>query len=300
MQQSDFEHLKKLENLKNLKESIVEGFDDYLVEDDNVNDPDDLKDVVVDEYGEVIDEEEDSIESELKSVSNEDSSIEDESVFIEESNPFLDGEEETLSDNTQSQMSSFTPSNRSTQSQIALGSTRAQPRPALLKSWSKRSRFAVNETDKEYDLFKIYCVHGGGRSLQYISRVTNLSASTLTKISNKNNWKARAADYDRYQLTKRLKESQDSKHQLHMQKLEIYRHEQEVLGRQMTLSAARIAMKANTTLSHMLDSESNLPIEQLPSLLNTAAKLAEVGKSLQSSALGVENLLNVLEEADGE
>jgi hypothetical protein len=39
-------------------------------------------------------------------------------------------------------------------------------------------------------------------------------------------------------------------------------------------------------------------MRDIPGLLNSAAKLAEVGKSLQSGALGVEQLLVALEEAD--
>ena len=42
-------------------------------------------------------------------------------------------------------------------------------------SWLKRSYLAPNETDKEYELFKLYCINSGGRSLQYISTVSNVT-----------------------------------------------------------------------------------------------------------------------------
>ena len=165
-------------------------------------------------------------------------------------------------------------------------------------SWSKRSYLAPNETDKEFHLFKLYCMNSGGRSLQYISAVSNIAASTLSKVSNKNNWRRRSEDYDRAELVKKMKQVQTSKHELHLRKLEKYREEQESLGQQLTLNAARIAFLANSTLTKMLDQERDLDVRDLPSMLNVAAKLADVGKNLQSTALGVDNLLVALEESD--
>ena len=166
-------------------------------------------------------------------------------------------------------------------------------------SWLKRSYLAPNETDKEYELFKLYCINSGGRSLQYISTVSNVTPSVLSKLSNKNNWKRRAEDYDRAELVKKMKQVQTSKHELHLRKLEKYREEQEALGQQLTLNAARIAFLANSTLSKMLDDDRELDTRDLPGMLNVAAKLADIGKNLQSTALGVDNLLVALEEAEG-
>jgi len=167
-------------------------------------------------------------------------------------------------------------------------------------SWSKRSYLAPNETDKEFELFKIYCMYGGGRSLQYISNVSHATTSTLYKLSIKNNWKRRAEDYDRAQLVNKLKQVQTSKHELHIRKLEVYREEQEALGKQLTLNAARISFLANSALARMLDEDKQLDARDLPGMLNVAAKLADVGKNLQSTSLGVDNLLAAIEEAEGE
>jgi hypothetical protein len=96
-----------------------------------------------------------------------------------------------------------------------------------------------------------------------------------------------------------MKQVQTSKHELHLRKLDKYREEQEALGQQLTLNAARIAFLANSTLSKMLDEDRELDARDLPGMLNVAAKLADVGKNLQSTALGVDNLLVALEEAEG-
>ena len=168
------------------------------------------------------------------------------------------------------------------------------------KSWSKRSYLAPNETDKEFEMFKVYCLYGGGRSHLYIAQITNTQPTTVQKVASRNNWQRRTQDYDRAKLAEKIKQSQDSKHELHIRKLEAYRQEQEALGKQLTLNAARIAFLANTSLSKLIDEEKELDIRDLPSILNTASKLAEVGKNLQSSSLGVDNLLAAIEEAEAE
>lgn len=183
--------------------------------------------------------------------------------------------------------------------EIALHDTLATPN-SKGNSWMKRSYLAINETDKEFELFKIYCMYGGGRSLQYICNISNITTSVAYRISTKNNWKRRAEDYDRAELVKKMQQAQTSRHDIHLRKLETYRQEQEALGKQLTLNAARIALLANCTLSKMLDSERELDARDLPGMLNVAAKLADVGKNLQSSSLGVDNLLAALEEAEGE
>jgi hypothetical protein len=165
-------------------------------------------------------------------------------------------------------------------------------------SWLKRSKLAPLETDREFLLFNTYLLNQGGRSVMYVSRLSNLGPQTIQKISSKNSWKQRAEDYDRHLMVQKLKEAETKRHENHLKKLEKYRQDQESLGQQMTLNAARIAFISNATLEKMLSSETDIDIRDLPSMLNTAAKLAEVGKTLQSSALGVDNLLAAIEEGN--
>ena len=59
-----------------------------------------------------------------------------------------------------------------------------------------------------------------------------------------------------------------------------------------------IALLANASLAKMLEQEQVIGIKDLPAMLQAAAKLADVGKNLQSSALGVDNLLAAIEESE--
>jgi hypothetical protein len=172
------------------------------------------------------------------------------------------------------------------------------PRNKQGDPWSFRSIHAPNESEKEFNYFSSFLELGSGRSIQYLSNILNLQITTINKVSVKNNWKLRSSEYDRHILARRLQDSKDAKHTEHMLKLEQYRQEQEYLGKQLSTNAAKIAMIANNTLNNMIDNSNGIDIRDLPSMLNVAAKLADVGKQLQSTALGVDQLMLALEESD--
>ena len=95
-----------------------------------------------------------------------------------------------------------------------------------------------------------------------------------------------------------MAESQDSRHDEHVRQLEIYRQEQEIIGRQTSYTAGKILELANRTLDNLVTHESQLNVDDLPKFLTVAAKLAETGKVLQSTALGVDQLMQALDETE--
>lgn len=104
--------------------------------------------------------------------------------------------------------------------------------------------------------------------------------------------------YDSFMLERRVAESQDSRHSEHLAKLEQYRDEQEMLGRQMSILAAKLVISANRAVDKMLSSDSGMDVDDLAKNLTVASKLAEVGKNIQSTALGVDQLMNALDESE--
>jgi hypothetical protein len=166
------------------------------------------------------------------------------------------------------------------------------------KSFFIRQGGAVSESQKEFELFELYAKCGSGRSYNYISAIFNLQESRVAQIAKKNNWGERVADYDRNEFANKLQLEKDASAIEHKRKLEEYRSQQEFLGRALSHDAAKLAQLANRTLDDYLNSERVIDMRDIPSILNSAAKVAEVAKSLQSNALGVEQLLVALEEAD--
>jgi hypothetical protein len=97
-------------------------------------------------------------------------------------------------------------------------------------------------------------------------------------------------------LQERLKLEQDERAKIHKERLEDYRLQQEFLGRSLSSDAAKLAALVNSSLDSLLREGRNLDVRDIPAILNAANKAAEVGRNLQSSALGVDQLLTALEE----
>ena len=168
------------------------------------------------------------------------------------------------------------------------------------KSYLFRSGGALNESEKEFEIFAAYRDSGGGRSHLYIATLFNYNENRILHIAKKNCWAQRVADFDREQLVNSLALEKDARAIEHKRKLEVYRSQQEFLGRALSADAAKLAQLASRTLNSYLENNREIDLRDLPALLNSAAKIADVGKNLQSGALGVEQLLVALEEADFE
>jgi hypothetical protein len=166
------------------------------------------------------------------------------------------------------------------------------------KSYFIREGGASSETEKEFEIFKFWLNCGSGRSIPYLANIFNLQETRLHSLAKKNNWASRTSDYDIDILHEKLKLEQDARAIEHKKRLEDYRLQQEYLGRNLSINAAKLAALSQRTLDEYLDSNRAVDIRDIPSILNSAAKIAEVGKNLQSGALGVEQLLVALEEAD--
>lgn len=168
-----------------------------------------------------------------------------------------------------------------------------------IKAWERGSRFCKHETEKEFKLFSFWVNLNGGRSTttyRYLSITYSLPEEHILKIATKNCWAKRAAEYDRHQLQLKLQLEQDERAKIHKQKLEDYREQQEFLGRSLSADAAKIAALVSQSLDNMLANNRELDVRDIPAILNAAAKAAEMGRNLQSSALGVDQLLTALEE----
>lgn len=165
-----------------------------------------------------------------------------------------------------------------------------------INSWEFRSRMAKFESEKEFSMFRIFCEAGSGRSTKYISFTYNLPESRVLKIADKNNWAKRAADYDKNQLQIMLAQERTARAEEHKRKLEEYRMQQEFIGRSLSADAAKLAAIVSNTLDKFIAEERQLDVRDLPAMLNAANKAAEIGRNLQSSSLGVDQLLTALEE----
>lgn len=182
---------------------------------------------------------------------------------------------------------------------LILSSAGAAP-PGKEKPWAFRQLRAYNETKKEWDIFKYYCGCGESRSITHVAHLFGLRPATVLALSRKNNWALRSEAYDKFVLAKALRSEEKTRQAEHIRKLELFRQQQEFLGASMTGSAAKIMHLAQRRLDKMLENGAMLSEAQLSQLMSVAAKIAETGKALTGTALGVDALLEAVESNEGE
>ena len=167
-----------------------------------------------------------------------------------------------------------------------------------LQSWDYRSRLAPREGEKEFAMFCLYRDSGSGRSTKYISVMYNFPESRILKIAARDNWGKRVADYDKYQLQLLMKEESGKRALEHKKKLEEYRLQQEFLGRSLTADAAKLAAIVSRSLDKFIAADADIDIKDVPGILAAASKAGDIGRNLQASSLGVDQLLAALEEGE--
>jgi hypothetical protein len=167
-----------------------------------------------------------------------------------------------------------------------------------LNTWDFRGRLSPGEGEKEFEMFSLYRDSGSGRSTKYVSLTFNFAENRILKIAEKNCWAKRVADYDRHNLQLLLQEENSRRAIEHKKKLEEYRQTQEFIGRSLSANAAKLAAVANRTLDRVLREGENLDLRDVPGIIAAASKAADLGKNLQASSLGVDQLLAALEEVE--
>lgn len=184
-----------------------------------------------------------------------------------------------------------------------------------IKSYLRCSGGAINESPIEFDLFQKYLNLGVTRSVSNLYNYLNvnidassslgtvpsgprISVQKLRKISQLNNWQERALDYDHDNYTLELLEAEKSKEIEHKAKLEAYRAKQEFLGQLASRNAAMLLKLISNKVENILLEGEDLTLEQLKPLGDLAAKLAETGKNISSESLGVNELLELLDDPD--
>lgn len=165
--------------------------------------------------------------------------------------------------------------------------------------WEYRSGYAFEETQHEYEYLRFYLQLGRARSKIHLARIFNSSTNYINKIADKNNWYERVEAYDRQTYVNALSQENKTRRELHEEKLEIFRAQQETLANQASGNAAKILHLIQRKLDKLMNDTDNLTLDELVSTGNLAVKFSQLQKELGSQALAVDALLEAIDGEDG-
>jgi len=164
--------------------------------------------------------------------------------------------------------------------------------------WEFRKGGALNENEYEYNLFTTYLNLGGGRSKQYVSTLFKITKLRVEEIYRRNNWRYRSSIYDAKCLALANEDIDKQSILEHQKKLEQYRNQQEVIAQQASLTASKILSINLRKINEILENNETPTIQEVTFLGSLANKLAILGKDLGSQALGVDALLDAIDNVE--
>lgn len=152
-----------------------------------------------------------------------------------------------------------------------------------------------HESSDQYTAFQTYLKLSGNRSLMDLSGLTGHTVQTLTGWRKKYNWELRAARWDQDQLAVVWADADKLRRNAHKLAIVEFRESTERQARLMSNVSEKLVHLLNARLEKMIEAEEEIPLSMISNLIRAAASLSEQSRQSWGNALGVNELLQVVE-----
>jgi hypothetical protein len=163
-------------------------------------------------------------------------------------------------------------------------------------AWEYRSSWAPGERAKTYKMFQSFLDMGWERNIKSVALMYNVHKNTVYITAKKWKWVERAQLFDDYHKEHGAEAIKKARHDEHLKKLEEFRERTESLGSGLVTSGARLLQIALKSIAEMQANGETLDRRLISGALQAAAKVAETGRTLSAASIGVDEILNALNE----
>lgn len=160
----------------------------------------------------------------------------------------------------------------------------------------KVARAGQHESADQYAAFQLYVQLAGKRSLQRVAEERGHSPATVVKWAHKFQWERRAAAWDKQQMALAMRETENDKRNQHKQSIVEFRNAAERQARMMSRVSEDLVRVLGKRIAKAEENDEEIPISLVGGLLRAAAGLNEQSRESWGAALGVNELLSVVEE----
>jgi len=177
----------------------------------------------------------------------------------------------------------------------------AQPPPRTPGNiYEFRRGYKVNvagrhETAEQHACLQQYLRLKGLRSYSELSRITGHKIETLTKWADKFNWERRAAAWHKDELSLTLRQADKLKRDAHKEAIAEFRNASERQARIMSRVSEDLVRVLGKRIAQAEEDGEEIPMHMVGGLLRAAATINEQSRQAWGNALGVNELLDVVE-----
>lgn len=157
------------------------------------------------------------------------------------------------------------------------------------------TRYGKHESATQYKAFQEYLKLGSERTYAKVADFANVDSSTVRSWAKKFKWEKRAAQYDKEQVDIVWNKADRSRERKHRESIIEFRDASERQAKMMMeISENLLEVLIKRILEAQVNGE-DIPMNLVSGLMRAAANISEQSRQAWASALGVEDMLQIIE-----
>ena len=157
-------------------------------------------------------------------------------------------------------------------------------------------RYGKHESAEQFRAFQEYMHMGPKRSLKTIANTYDKTYDTVSAWSKKYNWDKRIAQWDKEQIALVYKETEKIREKKHKQSIMEFRDASERQARMMMDVSEDLLEVLTRRVKQAQQQGEDVPLPLVAGLLRATANITEQSRQAWASALGVEDMLQLVEQ----
>jgi hypothetical protein len=167
--------------------------------------------------------------------------------------------------------------------------------------WSFTRGYRVNEAgrhenEEQFRAFQFYLNSGGSRTLESTASFCDKGPQTISDWSKKYNWDRRCAAYDKKQMAITFKEANKIERQNQRRAIQEFRDANEEQARQMMEVSSDLMTIIQARIQKAAAEGEDIPMGLVSGLMRAAANISDSGRQSWATALGVGQLMEVVDQ----
>jgi len=164
------------------------------------------------------------------------------------------------------------------------------------RGYTLKPRFQKHESASQFKAFQEYLRMGANRSFDPISKLAQVDIATVRGWCKRYNWESRAAQWDKEQVAITWRDADKMREQRHKQSILEFRDASERQARMMMEISEDLLSVLIKRVKDAQDRGEEVPMALVSGLLRATANITEQSRQAWASALGVEDMLQLVEQ----
>lgn len=157
-------------------------------------------------------------------------------------------------------------------------------------------RAGRHETDQQYRAFCFYMNMGAGRSYAATAEVAEVDEITIGTWANKYEWQRRAAHHDRQQMALALRDANQLERRKHRKSIEKFRESQQEQAEKFVAVSNDLMAVIQKRIEKADAEGEEIPMGLVSGLMRAAANISEQGRQAWATSLGINELMQVVDQ----